>query len=207
MKTRRPSSGSATRTNRPWSQRLLIQRRAVVGGTAAAMHRLETATRCLSTRAAIRSSSMSQAGSANSSLPKKWSRSRRTRMIERMKAASSARLRGGRRDRGHRCGRASAQTGPRARSRSARLLAQLLQPHRRLDLADSGLAASSSRHDPPPKAPQIAAVRSNYRCTNGPFRTQSVLPVRTNSISDQDSSNIGRRAEPAWSAGSCLKRG
>src|SRR3546814_10247636 len=69
---------------------LLIQRNAVVTGTAAAMHRLETDTRLCSSRAAIRSSSMSQAGSANSSDRKNWSRMRRARINARTRAPSAA---------------------------------------------------------------------------------------------------------------------
>ena len=45
--TRRPSCGSARRTNRPCWTIVLSQRSAVVAGTAAAMHRLETGTRSL----------------------------------------------------------------------------------------------------------------------------------------------------------------
>ncbi len=52
MNTRRPSCGSARRRNSPLSVIVLIQRSAVVAGTAAAVHKEETGTRCCAISAA-----------------------------------------------------------------------------------------------------------------------------------------------------------
>ena len=67
----------------PLSVMAVTQRNAVVGGTAEAMHRLDTETCCPSCAAAFKSSRISHAGSAKRSGGKNLSRNRRSLMSSR----------------------------------------------------------------------------------------------------------------------------
>lgn len=99
MNTLRWSVSSWILASSPLSVIWSIQRRAVVGGTPEAIHSDVTETRLCSDRAAVRSSSIFQAGSANNSLSKKFARTRRWRMRRRTSRGSGNGWRAGRANR------------------------------------------------------------------------------------------------------------